>query len=262
LTAAQTWRGPSFPGVQPGREHGGPVLVGPVPAGRVIFHRACHEPPQPGSTRLLAGLPGCREALVPSNPREEAKVRDGNGRRPFPGTNQRAGSKVDRRRDLKSQAMPPVGCEHLERTTLLVPHRAGFEEKGTVEIGCLDAVCAKRVLQPTIALNHFRFIPPVPEHGARARLLYQASKHRQGITPGNNEPRSPLLERHVERQEGMVEPPAGGRAHRPLALVVRVPDEDRDDRAAAPDRRRQRRVILQTKILPKPDDGWGHIESL
>lgn len=55
-----------------------------------------------------------------------------------------------------------------------------------------------------------------------------------------------------------MQPPPRGSAGRPVSLLFRRPDEQRNDRTSVFERPAQRRIIRQPQILSKPDKGGFH----
>ena len=70
-----------------------------------------------------------------------------------------------------------------------------------------------------------------------------------------------LAQAAAKRGQRVVEPPARRRAQWPAPLAHPVENVNRDDRAALGHRRVERQVVLEAKVVTKPEENWAGLHA-
>jgi hypothetical protein len=102
------------------------------------------------------------------------------------------------------------------------------------------------------------FVEAVPIQAIRAGLAHQL---RQGLQPAaapDDEPRTQLAQRFIQRREAMMQPPSAGAAHGPIAAADRLVDVDGNDPLGGGQGGAQGGMVGQAQVAAEPEEGGFH----
>ena len=132
----------------------------------------------------------------------------------------------------------------LQERTLINTHTHTHTHTGSARVRAHSARRWTSMQQP---------LQNATQEGLTCNLLH-SPYHFHRAAAGDHQPRSALAQTHVERRERVMQPPPPRSAHRPISLGRIVQNIHRHDGTASPHCRRERRIILQPQILPKPNE--------
>lgn len=107
------------------------------------------------------------------------------------------------------------------------------------------------------ALDDQGLMPTIPGDEISSGLFDELLELGERIAVADDERAAGFIELLGEIFQSVMQPPVRSTAGLPMSFGLRVMDEDRDDRAAMLHRRLKRRIVGETKIKAKPDDGRG-----
>ena len=150
--------------------------------------------------------------------------------------------------------MAPEGGEDLEGPALLIGDGVRLVQQRGVGAPHLEARAGQLRLQPGVARDHRRLVPPVPEDRPRAGAGRQLPEDLPGVTPETQQPGTPGAQGLVERSERVMQPPARGAPGGPRAFAGVVENVDGQHGATPLKGRVQGGIILQAQVLAEPED--------
>ena len=243
--------------VQVGRKTRGAVELGDIAIGRVVLHRRSDEVLQALLRAFTRRVPRGRELAVPLDLREEAELGDRDG---LQGLLKRRellrGLEGDTELEVR-EAVLPEGGEDLEGIAGEGFYEVRFVQEVAVERLGLHAGVAQRGLHLGVTLDDQRLMATIPGDEFRAGFFHELLELSERVAAADDERRTDLFKLLGEIFQGLVQPPVRCAAGLPMSFGLRVMDEHRDDRAAMLHRRLKRRIVGETKIKAKPDDGRG-----
>ncbi len=151
----------------------------------------------------------------------------------------------------------PERREHPIRAAVALEQLPGFQQQIAGEAAHGDACVDQRGLQCAVARRVLRFVAAVPVDFGAAVARAELGEDLRGFAAADDEFRAEPGEAALKLRETVMQPPAAGRARRPV-LRVRFEDVQRQDAAAALDRVRQRRVVGDAQIVAEPEDDGVH----
>src|SRR5690606_20170971 len=156
------------------------------------------------------------------------------------------------------QRRTPEGREYTVRPALLRRQLPWLEQQRAIEARDMQPITAQRLLDPGIAAFDGRLIATVPVHRLRVTHRRQRAQDLEAGAGMDAQPRSPLAQRRIQRQQRAVSPGIRRPARSPVTLFLRCMDIDADRRLAGIERSLQRRVVGKPEVVAEPDDRVGH----
>ena len=113
-----------------------------------------------------------------------------------------------------------------------------------------------------VAQHRGGLVPAIPNDARGAAFSHQSTQLGEGVASrADTQTRSAGGETLLEFFQAVMQPPAGGSARRPRAFFGGRMNENRNDRRACLDRGAQCRIVGDSQVLTKPNEGAHPLES-